>query len=85
MRRYKLDNEKARKLTDEEILEHKDFKVVMANYQKATRPLYRTPLYRNPRAFLAVLFVLMVLWMLWIAAEEELNPPPPAPTEQVVD
>ncbi|MGD1847883.1 MAG: hypothetical protein ACFB10_21015 [Salibacteraceae bacterium] len=83
MRRYKLDNKKAQPLNEEEMLRHKDFKKVLTNYQKATRPLYLMPLYRNPRTFLAVLLVLVILLLLWQAVEEEREAPAPTPTEQV--
>jgi hypothetical protein len=48
---------------EEQIARHKDFGKVMQNYQRMTNPLYRTPLYRYRKLFIAVLLVLVVAWL----------------------
>ena len=39
----------------------------MSNYQKATKPLTKTPLYKykNRKMFLAILIILLILWILF--------------------
>ena len=85
MRRYKIDRSKARVLKDGDILKHKDFDGLMANYQKATKPLYKVPLYRDRKTFLALVLILLVLWLVFEAVDEEQNPAPDESTntEQV--
>jgi hypothetical protein len=48
---------------EEQIARHKDFGKVMQNYQRMTNPLYRTPLYRYRKLFIAVLLILVVAWL----------------------
>lgn len=48
---------------EDQIARHKDFNKVMQNYQRMTHPLYRTPLYRYRKLFIAVLLVLIVVWL----------------------
>lgn len=51
-------------LPDEQIDKHKDFKKVYYNYQRATKPLYKTPLYKNKKLFLVILLILLLLFVL---------------------
>ena len=63
---------------EEQIARHKDFGKVMQNYQRMTNPLYRTPLYRYRKLFIAVLLVLIVAWLIaefGDGKEEEKNVP----------
>ena len=48
---------------EDQIARHKDFGKVMQNYQRMTNPLYRTPLYRYRKIFIAVVLVLIVMWL----------------------
>jgi hypothetical protein len=48
---------------EEQIARHKDFGKVMQNYQRMTNPLYRTPLYRYRKIFIAVLLALLVAFL----------------------
>lgn len=67
MKKYKLDNEDrgADKLDDKDINKHKDFKKLMANYEKVTNPLYKTPLYKNPKILITLLLILIILYLLF--------------------
>jgi hypothetical protein len=49
--------------SDEQITRHKDFNKVLQNYQKMTRPLYQTPLYKNPKVFLWLFLILLVIYL----------------------
>jgi len=51
-------------LPDEQINKHKDFKKLMYNYQSATKPLYKTPLYRYRKVFVIILLVLLVMFII---------------------
>ena len=69
-------------LQDEQINRHKDFKKLMYNYQSATKPLYKTPLYRNRKVFLIILLILLVMFVIVEVLEKEETPPAPANTAQ---
>ncbi len=68
--KYIIDN-KPDELTDEEIKSTKDFKKLTYRYQKATTPLYRTPLYKYKyrKVFLAILLIALVIWVIIIMSE----------------
>lgn len=51
-------------LPDEQINKHKDFKKLMYNYQNATKPLYKTPLYKNKKVFLIILLILLLTYLI---------------------
>ena len=69
-------------LKDEQINKHKDFKKLMYNYQLATKPLYKTPLYKNKKVFLIILLILLVMFVIVEVLEKEENAPTPATTSQ---
>jgi len=57
-------------LPDEQINKHKDFKKLMYNYQSATKPLYKTPLYKNRNVFIVILLILLVMFVIIEALEK---------------
>ena len=61
-------------LPDEQINKHKDFKKLMYNYQSATKPLYKTPLYKNKKVFLIILLILLVTYVIVEIFEKEKEP-----------
>jgi hypothetical protein len=64
--------------SDEQITRHKDFNKVLQNYQKMTRPLYKTPLYKNPKIFLWLFLILLVIYLVAEFGTES----KPAPTNK---
>ena len=58
-------------LPDEQINKHKDFNKLMYNYQSATKPLYKTPLYKNRRVFIIILLILLVMFVIVEVLEKE--------------
>jgi hypothetical protein len=58
-------------LPDEQINKHKDFKKLMYNYQTATTPLYKTPLYKNRKVYLIILIILLVMYVIIEIFEKE--------------
>ncbi len=69
--KYIIDNQPD-ELTDEEIKSTKDFKKLTYNYEKATTPLHRTPLYKYKyrRVFMFVLLIILVIWVLILLFEK---------------
>lgn len=63
MTRYKIKIGKP-ELTDEKINKHKDFKKLYYNYHRATKPLYKTPLYKDKKVFLALLLILLLTYLI---------------------
>lgn len=62
------------KLSDEQIDRHRDFESVLQKYNSITQPLYRRPLYKNPKAFLGLVLILVVGALVFIAVKEERVP-----------
>ena len=58
-------------LSDEQINKHKDFKKLVYNYQTATNPLYKTPLYKNKKVFLVILLILLVMYVIVEVLDKE--------------
>lgn len=50
--------------SDEKIDKHKDFKKLKANYDKQVAPLYKKPLYKDPKALIVVLIILLLTYIL---------------------
>lgn len=69
--KYIIDN-KPDDLTDEEINSTKDFKKLTYRYQKATNPLYKTPLYKYKyrKIFMAILLIALIIWVLILMTEK---------------
>lgn len=63
MTRYRINIGKPG-LSDEKIDKHKDFKKLYYNYQKATKPLYKTPLYKDKKVFLALLLIILLTYLI---------------------
>ncbi len=63
-------------LPDEQINKHKDFKKLIYNYQTATKPLYKTPLYKNKKVFIVILLILLIMFVIIevLEKEEEVDP-----------
>jgi hypothetical protein len=57
---------------DDKIARHKDFGRILADYHNLTQPIYRKPLYKNPKAFLGlVMIVSIALLVFWTVDEED--------------
>lgn len=69
-------------LPDEKINKHKDFNKLMYNYQSATKPLYKTPLYKNKKVFVVVLIILLIMFFIVEVLEKEEAAKIPAQQEQ---
>jgi hypothetical protein len=70
-------------LPDDRINKHKDFKKLIYNYHSATKPLYKTPLYKNKKVFLIILLILLVMFVIVEVLEKEKEQTPvPVNTDQ---
>lgn len=69
--KYIVDT-KPDQLTDEEIKSTKDFKKLTYRYEKATTPLYKTPLYKYKyrKVFMAVLLIALIIWVLMMVFDK---------------
>lgn len=80
MSKYKFDKNKKPLPGDDEINKYKDFGKLIHNYQRATKPLYHKPLYKQPKVFIfLVMIVLLVILLAKVSEKEEQKP---APVEQ---
>jgi hypothetical protein len=52
-------------LSDKQIDKHKSFNKLMHEYQDATKPLYKTPLYKNKKVFLVVFLIVLVMFLIY--------------------
>ncbi|HEY0030994.1 MAG TPA: hypothetical protein VGC65_09570 [Bacteroidia bacterium] len=69
-------------LPDERINKHKDFNKLMYNYQSATKPLYKTPLYKNKKVFVIILLILLLMFVIIEVMEKEEAEKKPVNKEQ---
>ncbi|CAN5457599.1 hypothetical protein BH10BAC1_BH10BAC1_04860 [soil metagenome] len=69
-------------LPDDKINKHKDFSKLMYNYQSATKPLYKTPLYKNKKVFLVILLILLVMFVIVEVLDKDKDSKTPAQQEQ---
>lgn len=60
-------------MSDAEVARHADAERLLYNYHHAVRPLYKRPLYKDPRTFIALL--VLVLLALLISEVVEDAPP----------
>jgi hypothetical protein len=59
--------------TDEELLRYRDSGKLIYNYQRASSALHRKPLYRDPKAFVALLLIVLLAWFISEVVDKE-NP-----------
>lgn len=62
-RTYRISPDKKRP-TDEEIARYKDHSRLQTNYNKAISMIHRRPIYKDPRAFLAILLIVLLAWLI---------------------
>lgn len=55
----------------DQIDRHRNFDGLLADYQNLTKPLYRRPLYKNPKTFIGLLFIIVLAVLVFQAVEEE--------------
>lgn len=81
MSKYKFDKNKKPEPGDDEISKYKDFGKLIYNHQRATRPLYEKPLYKQPKVFIFLVIVVLLALLIAHLSEKEQQQEPPQ-TEQ---
>lgn len=60
-----------KELPPERIDSHKNFGKVLTQYQSLTQPIYKRPLYKNPRTFAGIVLIASIAGLVWLAMKEE--------------
>lgn len=71
-----------REPADAELLRYKDHGRLLRNYQRARDLLHRRPLYRDPKAFLALLLIVLIAWLVSEAGHRHQPAPASLPVER---
>ncbi|MFT3885994.1 MAG: hypothetical protein QM724_11350 [Flavobacteriales bacterium] len=70
--RYRISAEGRReRLSEADMARYRDGAGLLHNYQKAARLMHRKPLYKDPRAFLALLIIVLLAIFVAEAVEKE--------------
>lgn len=82
--RYRITPEgRGREPRDEELLRYRDSGRLLYNYQRARDLLHKRPLYKDPKAFLALLLIVLLAILLAEGMEGDRQAAPPTQgTEQ---
>lgn len=64
--------------TDTELLRYKNSGKLLYNYQRASSLLHKRPLYKDPKAFMALVLIVLMAWFISEVVDKE----KPAPAEQ---
>lgn len=78
---YRIGREKGSPAPEEQdVSRYKDVGKLMYAYQRATQPLYKRPLYKDPKAFLAILIIVLLAILLADVADREPSNTGPDPS-----
>lgn len=82
--RYRISPEGGgEEVPDKDILRYRDTRRLLRNYQRARDLLHRRPLYRDRRAFLALLLIVLIALLVAESMEERSGKRTEARREQV--
>ena len=81
-RRYRISPQGPPPLTDADIAKHKDARRLIYNYQRATKALHKRPIYKDPKAFFALLMIVVLAILIAEAVEQDNAPEPPQKSQQ---
>jgi len=62
--------------TDAEIARYRDPERLLYNYQRASHLMHRKPLYKDPKAFMALLLIVLLAWFIAEVVDKEELPSP---------
>lgn len=81
MKKYKLNNDKKKDPTPDQIKKYKDFSTVAHKYQRLTkRP--KKPLYRDPKLLILLLLLGLIFLLVFMESEKEAKEKEDTQTEQ---
>lgn len=63
--------------TEAETSRYRDFARLVYLHERMTRPLYKRPLYKDPKAFLVILVIVLLAILVAEVVEKEKVPMPP--------
>ncbi|MFZ1686558.1 MAG: hypothetical protein WAU70_03995 [Flavobacteriales bacterium] len=66
---------------DAEISRYRDFGKLVYNYERMTAPLYKRPLYKDPKAFIAIIVIVLLAILIAEVVEKEKALPVKGPVE----
>lgn len=69
--RYRLAPKGRKEPTEAEVDRYRDLGRLQYNYHLAVKRWHRRPLYRDPKAFMALLLILLITWLLTEAVRKE--------------
>lgn len=72
--RYRISPQGRKALTDAEVARHADAERLLFNYHKAVKPLYKRPLYKDPRTFIALLILVLLAILISEAVDQGSRP-----------
>lgn len=65
--------------TDNELARYRDSGKLLHNYQRARSLMHRKPLYKDPKAFLALLLIVLLAWFISEVVDKRDAPQDPSP------
>ncbi len=81
-RRYRISPDGRAPLSDTEVARHADADRLLYNYHKAVKPLYKRPLYKDPRTFIALVILVLLAILVGEVIEDQAPPPVPLPEQR---
>lgn len=76
--RYRISPEGRReRLSEADMARYRDGARLLHNYQKAAGLMHRKPLYKDPRAFVALLIIVLLAIFIADVVEKDHHPVPP--------
>lgn len=82
--RYRISPEgRGAEPSDAELLRYRNSGRLLYNHQRAVTLLHRRPLYKDPKAFLALVLIVLLAWFISeVVEKEERMELPPAPVPE---
>jgi len=60
-----------KKWTDEEVFKYKDYGKLTANYEEHLQRIHKKPLYKDPKALIALILIVVVAFLVFKSVQEE--------------
>lgn len=70
--------------TDAELMRYRDSGRLLYNHQRALTAFHRRPLYKDPKAFIALVLIVLLAWFISEVVDKETRTPDRDPAEQIV-
>ena len=80
--RYRISQAGPQHLTDAQVDSHRDARRLLYNYHRGVSALHKKPLYKDRRAFIALLIIVLLAILVSEAMEKDQNTQSPPPEQQ---